>query len=135
MNVCKTTRRRAGFTFAEILAAMLFLGLVIPVAMQAVRIASDAGTMASRRSIATRLGDARLTELAITDEWRTGTQAGQFDQPYQDYRWEIRSENWTELGMMQLSMVVTFKVRQRDAQVILTTLVPETQTTDAGQTL
>ena len=134
MNVCNTTRRRAGFTFAEILAAMLFLGLVIPVALQAVRIASDAGTMASRRTTATRLGDALLTELAITDEWRSGTQAGQFDQPYQDYRWEIRSENWTELGMSQLSMVVTFKVRGVDARVVLTTLVPETQPIDSGQT-
>lgn len=130
MNVCKPQRRQAGFTFAEILAAMLFLGLVIPVALQAVRISSDAGTMASRRAVATRLGDALLNELAITEEWRTGTQSGQFDQPYQDYRWEIQTESWSEQGMLQLSMVVTFQVREVDARVVLSTLVPETQSTD-----
>jgi len=135
MNVCKPKRRQAGFTFAELLAAMLFLALVIPVALQAVRISSDAGTMASRRSVATRLGDALLTELAITDQWRSGTQSGQFDPPYQDYRWEIRSENWTELGMLQLSMLVSFEVRERPAQVVLSTLVPETQSTNTVTTL
>lgn len=135
MNVCKPTRRQAGFTFAEILAAMLFLGLVIPTALQAIRISSDAGTMASRRAVATRLGDALLTELAITDQWRGGTQSGQFDPPYQDYRWEIRSENWTEQGMLQLSLAVTFRVRERAAQVLLSTLVPETQSTNTVTTL
>jgi hypothetical protein len=108
---------------------------VIPTAMQAIRISSDAGTMASRRSVATRLGDALLTELAITDEWRTGTQSGQFDPPYQDYRWQIRSENWTELGMLQLSLEVVFRVREVDARVVLTTLVPEVQSTNTVATL
>jgi hypothetical protein len=135
MNVRKIRRSRGGFTFAEILAAMLFLALVIPTAMQAIRISSDAGTMASRRSVATRLGDALLTELAITDEWRTGTQSGQFDPPYQDYRWQIRSENWTELGMLQLSLEVVFRVREVDARVVLTTLVPEVQSTNTVATL
>lgn len=135
MNVSKTSRRQAGFTFAEILAAMLFLALVIPTALQAIRISSDAGTMAARRSVATRLGDALLTELAITEQWRSGAQSGQFDPPYQDYRWEVRSEAWSEQGMLQLSMAVTFQVREVDARVVLSTLVSETQSTNNVTTL
>jgi hypothetical protein len=131
MNVCRPRRRDAGFTFAEILAAMLFLALVIPTALQAIRISSDAGTMATRKAVATRLGDALLTQLAVTDEWRGGTQSGQFDPPYQDYRWQIQTENWTELGMLQLSLQVDFKVREVDTRVLLTTLVPEAQSTNA----
>lgn len=124
-------RRRGerGFTFAEILAAMMFLALVIPVAMQAITISSHAGTVASRKATATRLGDALLQELAITDQWRSGVQSGQFEAPYDSYQWQIQSEPWDQQGMTQLSMQVQFMARDQMFDVVLTTLVAETEDT------
>jgi hypothetical protein len=123
-------QRNRAFTFAEILAAMMFLGLVIPVALQAVKISSDAGVVASRKATATQLGDALLNELAITDEWRSGSQSGQFEAPYESYRWQIQSENWDQQGLSQLSLQVEFLVRDQSYDVVLTTLVPEDEATE-----
>ena len=108
---------------------MMFLALVIPIAMQAITISSNAGTVASRKATATRLGDALLQELAITDQWRSGTQAGQFEEPYGEYGWQIQTEPWEQQGMTQLSLQVQFVVREQNFEVVLTTLVPETQPT------
>lgn len=129
MKVSRQNRNQA-FTFAEILAAMMFLALVIPVAMQAITISSNAGTVASRKATATRLGDALLNELAITDQWRSGTQSGQFEAPYETYSWQIQSEPWEQQGMTQLSLQVQFVVREQNFDVVLSTLVAETEATE-----
>ena len=55
---------------------MLFVTLVLPAAVYGVRMASDAGTVALRKITATQLGEAMLSELAATDEWRNGTPSG-----------------------------------------------------------
>ena len=129
MKTSKPNRKRA-FTFAEILAAMFFMGLVIPVAMQAIKISSDAGSMAKRKAVAVQLGDALLQELAITDTWRTGNQSGQFQAPYENYQWQIRNEQWHQQGLTQLSLQVEFQVRERTHAIVLTTLVPEQEATE-----
>lgn len=123
-------KRNPAFTFAEILVAMAFIGLVIPVAMQAITISSRAGTFASRKATAVQLGDALLQELAITDQWRSGSQSGQFEAPYADFGWQIQSENWDQQGMTQLSLQVEFLVQDQRYNVVLTTLVPEVEETE-----
>jgi len=129
VRISKPNRNHA-FTFAEILAAMFFMALVIPVAMQAITISSDAGSMAKRKSVAVQLGDALLQELAITDTWRTGNQSGQFEQPYEEYSWQIRNEPWHQQGLTQLSLEVEYLVRERPQIVVLTTLVPDEEATE-----
>lgn len=129
MKISKDNRNRA-FTFAEILAAMFFMGMVIPVAMQAIQISSDAGTLAKRKAVAVQLGDALLQELAITDTWRSGSQSGQFEQPYEAYQWQIRNEPWHQQGMTHLSLEVEYQVRERTHSIVLSTLVPEEEATE-----
>ncbi len=125
----RTRRSEAAFTFAEILAAMFFLAMVIPVALQGIRISSDAGTLASRKSTATRLGDSMLNELMITDQWRSGSTSGQFDPPNDQYRWEIESQAWTEPGMTELSIRVFYPMRDQEFEILLTSLVSEEEDT------
>ena len=43
-------RRCAGFTLAEVLAALLFMAIVIPTAIEAMHLASRAGSVAARKS-------------------------------------------------------------------------------------
>jgi len=128
-GVSSGASRPSGFTFVEILVALAFIGLVIPVAMQAITISSKAGTFASRKATAVRLGDALLQELAVTDQWRSGSQSGQFEEPYQDFRWQIQSQAWTEQGMTELSLKVEFLVQDQPYNVVITTLVPEQEET------
>ena len=53
-------RGRAGFTLAEVLAALLFMAIVIPVAVQGLQIASRAGSVSERKALGARLAESKL---------------------------------------------------------------------------
>ena len=50
-----TTKNCAAFTLTEVLAALLFLAIVIPTAVEALHVASLAGEVAARKGAATRV--------------------------------------------------------------------------------
>ena len=50
------TCHASAFTLAEVLAAMLFLAIVIPAAVEALHVASLAGEVAARKGAAARIG-------------------------------------------------------------------------------
>ena len=112
---------------------MLFVSLALPAAVYGVRMASDAGTVAHRKITATQLGEAMLSELAATDQWRNGSPSGDFPEPWEDYEWKLTTEGWNEAGMTELLLEVKFIVRQREIYIYLTTLAPETDETEAVQ--
>ena len=62
--------RRRGFTFAEVLAATVFMGVLIPVTLQALRVSNRAATVAARKRVAAQLADRMLSEMMVTGEWR-----------------------------------------------------------------
>ncbi len=64
-------RSRAGFTFAEVLAALVFMAIVIPVVMQGISIANRAGVGAERKEIAVQLAANMLNQLSISNLWQT----------------------------------------------------------------
>jgi type II secretory pathway pseudopilin PulG len=119
---------RRGFTFVEILAAMLFMAIVIPITVEGMMVANRAGVLAERKRVATRLADEQLTDMILNDEWQTGNQSGNFGDDYSDYRWNMTSEPWsydTESPMTLVSIDVWFKVQAQEYQVRLSTLVDE----------
>jgi type II secretory pathway pseudopilin PulG len=118
-------RARGAFTFAEVLAAMLFMAIVIPVAMQGMQLANRAGVVAYRKSVAIRLADQQLNELLTLGTWQGGGQNGSFMGRYQSYRWRLTQETWTDPNMLLLTMEVSYLVQNQEYQVRLSTLVPE----------
>src|SRR5580704_3582100 len=68
------SRRRmaAAFTLAEVLAALLFLAIVIPAAVEVLHVASLAGEVAARKSEAARVADRGLNENLVTTNWMGG---------------------------------------------------------------
>ncbi len=73
----KTLRNdRAGFTLAEVLAAMAFMAIVIPVAVRGLQIANRAGVLAQRKAIAARVGERVINEIVVARQWSQGTQSG-----------------------------------------------------------
>jgi Tfp pilus assembly protein PilV len=118
----------AGFTLAEVLAAMLFLAIVIPVAMQGLQIASRAGVVSERKALAARLAESKLNELVVTRQWESSAQKGTIYEGLQSYAWELLSEPWSEDGAMRLLTVqVTVPVQGQDYPVEVSTLVDATQ--------
>ena len=119
-------RRSAGFTLAEVLAALVFMAIVIPVAVQGLRVANLSGQVAERKGIATRLADRLLTELVVTGQWKQSAQSGTVQEDHGQYHWQLRNDVWAKDTMRQVSIQVTFAAQGQDYDVVLTTLVDNT---------
>lgn len=128
-NRSRTAKRaRAGFTLAEVLAALLFMAIVIPVAMQGLRIASRAGSVSERKTVGTRLAERKLNELIVTGQWQSAAQQGTMQEGLQNYKWQLQSEPWIEDAAMRLVTVhVMVPVQGQDYDVHVSTLVDASQ--------
>jgi Tfp pilus assembly protein FimT len=126
---CLPPRARscAGFTLAEVLAALVFMAIVIPVAVEGLRVASLAGQWGVRRAAAARVAERVLNELVVTGQWRRGIQSGQTLEGLQVYEWESRLDPWLESHLRVLTVRVRFPVQHQEAEVVLSTLVDVTQ--------
>ena len=118
----KRRASRAGFTLAEVLAALMFMAIVIPVAMQGLNIASRAGAVAERKREAIRVAERVLNETLVTTNRNLSAQSGVVRELDREYQWKLRSERWTESTMQLLSVEVTFPVQGQDYTVQLNTL-------------
>jgi|ERR1051326_2596457 hypothetical protein len=116
-------RARAAFTLAEVLAALAFMAIVIPVAVQGLRIAHLAGEVAQRKAVAARIAERVLNEWTINSQMHGGSQSGTVQEGVLQFRWSIRSQAWSEDTMNVVTVQVTFPVQGRDYDVRLSTLV------------
>ena len=111
---------------AEVLAAMLFMAIVIPVALQGMRIASRAGVVAERKREAARVAESLLNELIVTTNWSKSATSGTVREGDREFRWSARNETWNATGventLQQLSVEVTFPVQGQDYSVHVSTL-------------
>jgi Tfp pilus assembly protein PilV len=125
---CRIDRRHeAGFTFAEVLAAMIFMAILLPVVMQGLVLANRASVTAERKRIAVHLANSMLTELIATDQWRQAGSRGNFAPDHELYEWELIQSGWDQDDMQQLTLVVTYPVQGQSRRVQLTTLVDDSQ--------
>jgi len=107
---------------AEVLAAMLFLVLVIPSAVEALHVAALAGEVAARKSQAARVADRLLNESLVMTNWTGGTQSGTTSEGSLDFQWTITSENWPRDAMQLLTAEVTFSAQNKPYTVKMWTL-------------
>ena len=115
-------RRSAAFTLAEVLAALLFLAIVIPAAVEAMHVSSLAGEVAARKSAAARIADRLLNESIVMTNWSRGTQTGTAAEGALEFRWKLTSENWSQNSMQLLTAEVTFSAKGHDYTVKAATL-------------
>lgn len=126
---CKTRNRwriasaRAGFTLVEVLAAMLFLAIVIPVAVAGLRTAGLAGEVSTRKAAACRIAERVLNESIVTGQTQKSALSGTVHEGALDFRWTMNIES-AGLEEMKLATVdVTFPAQGKDYDVQLSTLV------------
>ena len=114
------------FTLAEVLAAMVFMAILIPVALEGLSIASRAGEVAARKSEAALVAEKILNETIVTTNWNTGGQSGTVRQGSRDFRWKLNNEAWNQdsnqSGMRLLLVEVTFETQGRDYTLRMSTL-------------
>ena len=123
ISKCSASRNAASaFTLAEVLAALLFMAIVIPVAMQGLRISSRAGELADRKREAARVAERVLNESIVTTNWNKSATSGTVQEGDREYRWSLRTESWSQSTMQLLSVEVVFPVQGEDHTVQLSTL-------------
>jgi type II secretory pathway pseudopilin PulG len=127
-HTARVTRPASAFTLAEVLAALLFLAIVIPAAVEALHVASLAGGVASRKGAAARVADRVLNETLVATNWSTGTQRGTITEGAQEFRWTLTRQNWPVDAMQLLTAEVKFTAQGKDYSVKLSTLA-DSQTT------
>lgn len=124
-GVAAQSRKQAGFTLVESLAALLFLAIVLPVALQGLALANRSAVVAERKMIATRLLDNLMNERTATGELITGSSSGTFAPDYPEYQWQMQSTGWIDGTMREVVYTATYLAQGQSYQVRLATLIPE----------
>ena len=94
----------AGFTLAEVLAALLFMAIVVPVAVQGLRIAALAAEVAERKTRAARIADRVLQEIVVMTNWSTSSQEGTVVEGTREYRWRSVCQQWEQTSTNVFSL-------------------------------
>jgi type II secretory pathway pseudopilin PulG len=128
---------RGGFTLAEVLAALLFMAVVIPVAVDALRIASRASVVGQRKAVAARVAERVLNEQVVASQGLGAAQSGVVQENNVEYRWLVRMDVWNQnqvqsQGLLQLNPMqmmtvqVDFPVQGKEYNLRLATLLNST---------
>ena len=117
---------QAAFTLAEVLAALVFMAIVIPVAIQGLRVASLAGEVGQRKSQAARIAERVLNESIVTTNWNQSFQKGTVIEAGRRFEWTLRNDPWSANSLRQISVEVQFLAQARNYSVRLTTVADST---------
>jgi hypothetical protein len=108
----------------EVLASLLFMAIVIPTAVQGLRIANLAGQVGHRKAAAAQVAERVLNDAVITGQWQSGANRGTVQDESAEYRWSIRAEPWNQHRSMRLLTVeVMFPIQGQEYEVRLSTIV------------
>ena len=127
--------RQRGFTLAEVLAALVFMAIVIPVAVQGLRIAARAGEVAQRKSEAGRVAERLLNELIVTGQALQTAQRGVITEGEREYQWQLFNEPWPVDALQQLTIEVIFTAQGAEYDVRLSTLYDTSTASTSGGVL
>lgn len=115
----------AAFTLAEVLAALLFMAILIPVTMHGVSVASRAGIVGQRKAAAMRIAERVLDEQIISNLIGQGTPYGTIVEADISYPWSMKIDPWTadqQAGINVISVRVEFEVQGTTYDVVASTL-------------
>jgi len=115
--------RRGGFTFIELLATIVLIAVIMPVAMRSIGLCTRLAGQSRRQMEAVSLAKAKLTELVVSGQWQDGNQRGQFEKEWPEYEWSLTVTNWTDASVRQLELTVSWRSVGRQRGVTLSTLM------------
>lgn len=123
----RNKRGQHGFTLMEILAALVLIGVVLPVVMKGVSMASILASDSGRKYEALGLAESKLTEVLLNADWQSGSDSGDFEPDFQGYTWTLETADWTQADLKQVDVVVAWEQRGRLREIRLSTLVYDAQ--------
>lgn len=121
-------RARGGFTLIEVLASLLLVALIVPVAMEGVSLAVGLAASAKQQREATTLAASKLAELTATGSWQQGNATGDFAPDWPGYHWDAVVSDWQDPLLRTVQVRVHWTARATERSVTVTTLVPSGST-------
>src|SRR4051812_40128899 len=115
--------RARGFTLIEVLSAIMLIGIVLPVAMQGISLATALAGSAERKAEASMLADSKLNELVVTRGWQNGELNGDFGQDHPDFQWAVELRQWDSSTLQEMDLHVFWTAGGRQQSITLSTLV------------
>lgn len=132
---CHARRQQSGFTLAEVLAALAFMLIVLPVVVQGIQISSRAGQLGVRKAAAARIAERVLNELSVTGELVSGSRNGVLREGDREFNWRMSRQSWLEPDLDLVTVEVAFEVQGESYSVNLTTIVdPNTSSSSTSST-
>jgi len=123
-SITLSARRQCAFTLAEVLAALAFMAIVIPVAVEGLRVANLAGQVGQRKATAARIAERVLNERIVTSQsQQTPVNRGTIYEGVVAYDWSVRTEPWKLDTMRLVTVQVTYQAQGQDYDVRVSTLV------------
>ncbi len=120
---------RHGFTLAEVLAALVLLAIVVPVALEGVSVASRAGANGQRQAAAARVAERVLAEWVSTGRTETGSENGTERQDGVTYAWRLERAPWAADPLEEVTVWVSYDVQGQAHSFELSTIVDPTRRT------
>jgi len=114
---------RRGFTFIEVLATMVLLGIVLPAVMNGISVCLAAAQSARRQVQAGELGQGKLMEVVALKQWTAAQTNGDFGPDWPEYRWTARVSDWDGSTIRSVEVTVTWLQGARARRITLSTLV------------
>ena len=113
-----------GFTLVELLAALVLVAAILPVAMRGISMATTVAGLTGQRMTATTLAENAMADLLVTQGWRDGSLTGDFaDVGHPEFTWRAEVADWHGIALQQLTVTVSWERRGHDRDVSLSTLV------------
>ena len=130
---CPFGQRRGGFTLVEVLAALLMMAIIIPVAMEGMSVASRIGVLGQRKATAMRVAERVLNEIIVENQTQQASTSGTALDGETSYPWTMKSQSWSEDAMVEVTVTVTFVVQGNEYDVSASTLIaPVSSTVEAA---
>ena len=128
----KINRRHSGFTLIEVLATLVLLGIVLPVALHGISLALAAASHAKHLSEATGLAEQKIAELTSGDLAQSGgSGSGDFGADHPGFQWTSQSTQ-RDYGLTQIDVSVTWQERAKETGLVVSTLYNPTAALDAA---
>jgi prepilin-type N-terminal cleavage/methylation domain-containing protein len=115
--------RYHGFTLIEVLATLVLLGIVLPVAMKGVSTALSMSSQAKHMAEASALAQTKLNAFII-DPANNSATSGDFSPERPEYKWTIETQP-RDYGLTEVLLHVTWQERGQPRQLTVSTLAYE----------
>jgi prepilin-type N-terminal cleavage/methylation domain-containing protein len=116
-------RSAAGFTLVELLATLVLMGIVLPVAMHGLSVCLDTAAHARSQAEASALAETKLAECVTGGQWTDAESEGDFGDEWPGYRWAAQTEAWEDSRLREIDVLVTWTRHGKDYGVTMSTLV------------